>query len=348
MDIAVISPVDGPAGANLTRSLLRLGFRVYALSSCPDTLSLEDRQLRILPIVPGRLDTYQEAARKILDAEKRIDLLLLQPATPHHRRLEGAPLREVCATALEGAVVPIALVRLFLNSLLDARGYLVCVLPAVRLAEPGTNYFNACTAGLKQLAGELFEVHRRQGLRCSRIEVEVDETTGSPETGVAADHLTEGVEGLLRHHRGSVTTDLYLRVQGDAFGSAVDPSPDGFETTLLPTPENFPAEAEPIPTRKALDPLELHREAGTLPRGDGSEDGRGPSSRKKPSRRRTGKRQGKRDQGAAGEGSSKGTVGGAKPTESNPARPPASVKTTRKRTSGSRRRKRPSEDDAKG
>jgi len=336
MDVAVISPVDGPSGGVLARSLLRLGFRVYAFSSRPEDSSVEDRQLRILPVVPGRLDSYQAAAREVLEVEKRIDLLMLQPAPPRHRRLEDAPLRGVCEAALEGLVVPLALTKLFLPGLLDARGHLVFLLPRFHQEGSGVNYFASCTSGLDRLARDLFEAHRQEGLRCTRIDVEIDESPEAGETAVQSDHLGEAVESVLRHHRGSVATELYLRVQRDAFGLAADPSPDGFDTTILPTPENFPREAESIPTQKALDPYELHREAGTLPPEATEELAAEKPKGKRPPRRRGGKRR-----TAEKAAPDKGSPGRDSPSQEPPSPSPKdrveqnAPKTARKRARGS-------------
>lgn len=272
MDAAVISRIDEAEGARIAEHLIRLGYRVYGFATDPSRVSLENKDLRVVKVVPGRLDSQQAAAQEVLEKEKRVSALILRlPGEPFATIRETA-LRTLCEHALDGFVLPLAMVKIFLPSLLQSRGNLVLLTHEGAAAESVTDYGEALQAGLSQLLASLTALHGREGLRCTRLRVVREAVDGR--STVDPSHLGEAIEGLLRYQKNTVVSDLTLRSLPES-ASGQPPvytaPPDTYASPQLPAAEGFPVEPEPIPTRRPMDSKAMHRAAGTSP-GSGEEE----------------------------------------------------------------------------
>lgn len=254
MDIAILTGADTRFGDSVARTLLRMGFRVYAIGKGLDANLPENRYYHPLEHNVGDLSGLRNHIQDILQKEGRIDLLL----TLGHQELDNkwdSLKAEALVRRLHGCLTEVLLAaHICLPSLRAQKGFWIHI---HRRSKDGSlqnaGFFES---SIEELQNDLQKRYEQNGLRVARVLSSFPETSLVSDTiqQDLSDSIARALEVILRQKETCVIREMYIAPressQGGSYPNLV-PEMDPYQTTVLPPASSTP-EPEPIliPTEK--------------------------------------------------------------------------------------------------
>lgn len=263
MDVAIISNADSSYGLSISQTLVRLGFRVYALGESFDDFDFEHDDCFRVPINPYDLKSALRAMQEIREREGSIHSIILNPRLERggHRRLIEIPPGDVLDSSVANFTIPLMLTRAVAEDVANLQGFFFFLTWDRPKTGPVDPILDACGEGLKHLSDGVFSVLRVLGARACRIgiqpnankDVPVSASSDHSQTRIQADEVADVIEAVIRSKDLNAITEIRIRPRldrGDLRLPRTHLPVDDFQDLRLPEQDDFPPDEILIPTRK--------------------------------------------------------------------------------------------------
>ncbi len=263
MDVAIISNADSPFGLSITKSMVRLGFRVYAFGEDFADFDFEHDDCLKVVFNPFDLKAALRAVEEIRDREGAINTIILNPRMDRsgHRRLIEISPTDVLDASIANFTVPLMLTRAVAEDVANLQGFFFFLTWDRPKTGPVDPILDACGEGLKHLSEGVFSVLRVLGARACRIgiqpnanrDVPVSASSDHGQTRVQAEEVADVIEAVIRSKDLNAITEIRIRPRldrGDLRLPRTHFPIDDFEEIRLPEKGDYPPEEILIPTRK--------------------------------------------------------------------------------------------------
>jgi len=289
MDIAIITGADTRFGDSVARTLLRMGFRVYALGKGLEESKPDSRYYNPCEHSTGDLSGLRNQIQEVLQKEGRIDLLL----SLGHLELDNkwdTLKAEVLVRRLHGCLTEVLLAsHICLPHLRKQKGFWIHVHRRSRDADKLNRGF--FESSIEEIQDDLQKRYERNGLRVARILSSFPESslTSDPIQQDLTDSISRALEVILRQKETCVIREMFIdpRVSSDGgnFPNLV-PDMDQYQNTVLPA-EADNKEPEPIliPTEKPKHYIQIAEVEEVDSRDKGNSTDTEKGSTRKPQRR---------------------------------------------------------------
>jgi len=224
MKTAIVTGASSGIGLEITRTLLRMDYKVYGLSR--KEIPLPDSGDTLIRVECDLLETkkLRTAVSGILDAEPTLDLLVNCAGSGlfgPHEQLDSEALSRMLRLNLE---VPVLLCRLTLRALKTSRGKIINI-SSITAEKDSTHAcaYAASKAGLSHFSKSLFEEVRKYGVGVTVIQPDMTRTPfydvldfePGLETGAAIlpEQVADAVRYILESSGNLVVSEVSLRPQ---------------------------------------------------------------------------------------------------------------------------------------
>lgn len=250
MDIALVFGGNEGIGLNISKKLIEIGYRVYAIGeSFRGTRYAHNDYMRIEAKFE-EVDAFYKQLELIFKQDKNISLVVYTGPLLPKTKFSQEPIEEICQAFNKQFLFPMLTARLVVNSLKEQTGMLV----NIQIKPPGRSVIaQAVQGGLDAFFLSLFAEVRNEGVSLANIELlgEVKaQGSASQANLIDLDWVAECFENLLRNRSNNLVTHLTIEPQStdqaDAQAASMLPSGKTTYGVLLPKPENFPKEPNPI------------------------------------------------------------------------------------------------------
>lgn len=262
MDIAIVTGAETPLGLRLIERLIRQGCRVHGIGNNFSKVTYADRHFVAHAVDLTDLAALRAAADTILEAEKRVDILIHAIDVTPGGAFEKLPVGNLEAVLKIGLLGPVMLTRLLLPNLLRFRGRLINIIPANKSGTPASAVNALLEGGLREMNRALFDTARNAGLRATNLILRQNQAPAPVDASdrqlaqsrIDPAHVARAVEQLLDANATNVPDEITLHPPLSPEAAAELPATplplDPYGAVVLPPKEYFPPEPEPILTEK--------------------------------------------------------------------------------------------------
>lgn len=235
MDIAVVIGANNGVGLTISKKLITLGFRVYAIAEDFSKIPFAHKDFIPTPLPLNDLEKLKIAAKKILEKEDNISMLVNS-----QQIINKNPSSETVQNEFHQYLLnPILLTLLFIDKLKQFHGFIINI-----VYENPHNALNAAIeSGLSGFYNTLFEKYRQEGLSITQLLLQ------SPPHSqpINSDMIATTIDHLIRFKGTNVITKILISPPNST-EKPIYPAIDEFKEILLPDKHNFPPEPKPIKT----------------------------------------------------------------------------------------------------
>lgn len=244
MDIAIIIGGNVGIGLAISRKLIILGFRVYAIANDFSKTPFAHKDFLPISISLNDPEKLKSAIENIINKEDNIYTIINAPEKTVYPPFDSTPLLEIQSKLTQCLLIPILLTRLAINKIRQFQGFIINITHET----PASPLNCAAEGGLSAFYTSLFQDYRNHGVNITDILVQ--STTTDP---INCEMVANTIDHLIRFKGGNAVTKISIRSQ-DAQAIAkfpqITPSIDEFKEIQLPPKSNFPPEQEPILTQE--------------------------------------------------------------------------------------------------
>lgn len=244
MDIAIIIGGNVGIGLAVSRKLIVLGFRVYAIGADFTKTPFAHKDFIPVSIGLGDSEGFKDAIIGVIEKEDSIYAIINAPEKACDPLFDFQSVADIQAHLTQYLLNPILLARLAINKIKQFQGFII----NISHENPSSPLSCTVEGGLSAFYNSLFEDCRACGVNITDILIE--STMSSP---VNFEMVANTIDHLIRFKGGNAVTKISLRAQ-DAEALTkfpqITPAVDEFREIQLPPKCNFPAEQEPILTEE--------------------------------------------------------------------------------------------------
>ncbi|MCY6369584.1 SDR family oxidoreductase [Clostridium ganghwense] len=223
MKTAIVTGASSGIGFEITRKLLKIGYKVYGIGRNFSKINLENNNFIK---VSCDLTKIHDLTQKIKEIRKNEEVYILVNNAGvgyfgPHEELNPQKIHAMVATNLEA---PLVLIQLLLRDLKKNVGYIINIssITAKKSSTYGCAYA-ATKAGITHFAESLFDETRKTGVKVVTIHPDMTKTAfyddlnfregDIEESYITPQCVAEAVEMILSQRQGTVVTDITLRPQ---------------------------------------------------------------------------------------------------------------------------------------
>lgn len=244
MDIAIVIGGNTGVGLAISRKLIILGFRIYAIADDFTKTPFAHKDFFPISIPLDKPEELSRATMDILDKEDNVFTIINAPEKTVDASFDTLSALDIQAYLTHYLLNPILLTRLTISKIKQFQGFIINI-----MHENSSSALNcAVQGGLSAFYASLFEDYRNHGVNVTDILVE--STTHNP---VNCEMVANTIDHLIRFKGGNAVTKISIRSQDAQALSKfpqITPSIDEFKEIQLPPKSNFPPEQEPILTQE--------------------------------------------------------------------------------------------------
>lgn len=246
MDIAIVTGGNTGMGLAISKKLITLGFRVYAIAEDFSKTPFAHKDFFPISVQLNNSEDLTKAAEDILSKRDSIYLLIHASAKRIDSSFNSLSPLGIQATLNKHLSAPILLTRLFIDRIRQFQGFII----NIASENPSCCLSAAIEGSLSSFYDSLFEEYRNQGVNI--IQLLFQSIIHSDI--INSDMVANTIDHLIRFKGGNAVTKIIIRPQ-DLNASTkvpqITPFIDEFKEIQLPSKSNFPEEQELIPTLKA-------------------------------------------------------------------------------------------------
>jgi short-subunit dehydrogenase len=223
MKTAIVTGASSGIGFEISKRLLRMGYKVYGIARDFSKINFEeDNFIKVSCDVTKIHDLSQKI--KQIRKEEDIYILVNNAGVGYfgpHEELNASKIHALVTTNLE---VPLVLTQLLLRDLKKNQGFIINIssITAKKSSTYGCAYA-ATKAGLTHFAESLFDETRKTGVKVITIHPDMTKTAfydnlnfkegDVPESYITPQCVANSVEMILSQREGTVVTDITIRPQ---------------------------------------------------------------------------------------------------------------------------------------
>ncbi|MFZ7134173.1 MAG: SDR family oxidoreductase [Eubacteriales bacterium] len=222
MKTAIVTGASSGMGQSISKTLLKLGYKVYGLGRVYKDKILDDH---FFPIVCDVTETTALCEKiKEIKNEERIYILVNNAGVGYfgpHEELNAQKIHEMVVTNLE---VPMIISQLLLRDLKKNDGFIINI--SSTAAKKSSTYgcaYAATKAALTHFSNSLFDETRKYGVKVVSIHPDITKTnfyrnanfkeSEIPECYITPAEIAATIEMVLSQREGLVFTDITLKPQ---------------------------------------------------------------------------------------------------------------------------------------
>lgn len=249
MDIAIIIGGNIGIGLAVSRKLILLGFRVYAIANDFTKTPFAHRDFIPISISLNEPEKLKDAVEDILNKEDSIYIIINAPEKVLYSSFEAISQLDLLTELTQYLLNPILLTRLVIGRIRQFQGFII----NIAHENPLSSISCVIEGGLSSFYTSLFEDYRNHGVNITDLIIQ--STIDSP---INCEMVANTVDHLIRFKGGNAVTKVLIRSQDrEALRKfpQITPSIDEFREIQLPPKSNFPVEQEPILTEERKRPV---------------------------------------------------------------------------------------------
>lgn len=247
MDIAVVTGANSGIGLAISKKLLMLGFRVYAIGEDFSKTPFAHKDFCPIVVPNNSTEALTQAAKDLLKTSDNLCIFVNAPMRKMDLAIHASSLENITAQLNQFLLHPLLLTRLFIDKLRQFQGFII----NIAYENPYNSLSAAIEGGLSAFFNTLFEEYRQQGVNITQLILQLE----NDHNLINYDMIANTLDHLIRFKGGNAVTKILIRPQ-DAQALAkipqLTPSSDEFKTIQLPTKNNYPKEQGPIQTSKPV------------------------------------------------------------------------------------------------
>ncbi|MCY6484936.1 SDR family NAD(P)-dependent oxidoreductase [Clostridium aestuarii] len=221
MKTAIVTGASSGIGFEISKKLLKMGYKIYGFGRDFSKVNLEDTNFIKIACDITKTGDLCEKIKEIRKKEK-IYMLVNNAGVGYfgpHEELNPKKIHSMVATNLE---VPIILTQLLLRDLKKNKGYIINIssITAKKSSTYGCAYA-ATKAGLTHFSKSLFDEIRKTGAKVITIHPDMTKTAfydnlnfregDIPESYITPQCIADAVKMVLSQRQGTVVTDITLQ-----------------------------------------------------------------------------------------------------------------------------------------
>lgn len=220
MKSAIVTGASSGIGKDITKSLLRLGYRVYGIGRNFDKCDIENEFFHKIEINLAK-DDIKKIKKEI---KEPIYILVNSAGFGEFKPLEEMSMATITNMINTNLTAPIILSNLFLRDLKNTKGYIfnITSIEALKHSKFSALY-TATKSGLRNFGLSLFEEVRKSGVKVVTINPDITKTDffnelnfthgTNPLSYIEPSCIAKGVEDILNLRDGTIITEITIRSQ---------------------------------------------------------------------------------------------------------------------------------------
>lgn len=247
MDIAIVTGGNSGIGLAISKKLITLGFRVYAIGDDFSKTPFAHKDFCPLSVPNDNTEALTQAAKNLLENSDNLCIFVNAQVRKTNLAIHSISLENIKTELNQYLLHPLLLTRLLIDKLRQFQGFII----NISYENPCNSLSAAIEGGLSAFYNALFEEYRQQGVNVTQLILQsVDD-----HNLINCDMIANTLDHLIRFKGGNAVTKILIRPQ-DAQALTkipqITPSIDEFKEIQLPTKYNYPEEQEPIQTSQPL------------------------------------------------------------------------------------------------
>ena len=242
MDIAIIIGGNTGTGLAISRKLITLGFRVYAIAGDFTNTPFAHKDFFPISVQLHNKEELKNAVDAIILKEDTIYAIINAPEKNIDPPFHSTEISNLEAQLSQHLLGPILLARLAIDKIKQFQGFIINIVHE----NHNSPISQAIQGGLSSFYASLFEDYRNHGVNITDILVQ-----STADDSINYEMVANTVDHLIRFKGGNAVTKISIRPQNAqalAKFPQITPSVDEFKEIQLPPKSNFASIPEPIPT----------------------------------------------------------------------------------------------------